>query len=577
LQVAPRAQPFIRRVLQHLPGELLEAECTLDLAEDLFLHDHTLGGAIAALEPSRLALPIVPLTVSMEILAEAAAYLRPDLTFVEMRTVRAYRWILLELPTLRLQISARRMEDGPTPVFHVLLKEADEPAASAHLQPILEGEMVMAARRPAPPQVTALTLQDEQPSRWHGQDVYTEGMFHGPIFQVIDDVTRRGRDGTAANMLTPPLDRFLRSWPAPRFVAEPVLMDAAGQLIGLWTLESLDQGFVVFPNQLARLTFYGPPFLPGERAICQARIQLLEGNRVTSDIDLLDESGTLRVRLLGWEDKRFHITRRLYQFILRPGRNALSDDWPAPLGDASLRGDAVCRRIGDWAAWESNFDFWTKVLAYGALTPRERTIWAALTGPPPRRRDWLLGRIAAKEAVAALVLSCYGLDLAPADVEIETDAQGVPQVRGPWLGALDAGVAVSIAHSDGQIVALAARGPARRPRGVGIDIEPAARPTQDFAAVAFTPDEVALLAGLDDASWPLRLWCAKEATGKALGHGLPGPHSVVATAIDPAQGSIRLQAAGALLAAAPALAGAILAARTTLDAGLVVATVFNPD
>jgi phosphopantetheinyl transferase len=548
------------------------------LAEDLFLHDHTLGREIATQDPSLLALPIVPLTVSMEILAEAAAYLRPDLTFVEMREVRAYRWILLEQPSLRLQLTARRVEDGPTPAFHVLLREANPPAGGAQTRPIVEGVMVMAAQRPPAPPVAPLALQDEQPSRWRGQTVYEEGMFHGPVFRAVDAVTRRGRDGSVAALHTPPLDGFLRSWPATSFVAEPVLMDAAGQLIGLWTLENLEQGFVVFPYQLARLTFYGAPFRPGEAATCQARSVLLEGNRVTSDIDLLDESGALRVRLLGWEDKRFHISRRLYSFILHPGRNALSDEWPAPLGDGFPRGDAICRRIGGWAAWESNFDFWATVLAHLALNRRERDIWRALPGPTPRRRDWLLGRIAAKEAIVALIRSRSGLSLAPADIEIEADDRGAPQVRGPWLETLGCALAVSIAHSEGQVAALAALGPAHRPLGVGIDVEVVSRPPEEFAAVAFTQEEAALLAASDgDSSGPLRLWCAKEATGKALGRGLPGPHSVVARSIDAAQGLIRLQPGGALLDAAPDLAGVDLTAHTTIDAGLVVATVFHED
>ncbi|RIK47375.1 MAG: hypothetical protein DCC57_14580 [Chloroflexi bacterium] len=569
-------------MLHHLPGELLEAECTLGLADDLFLHDHTLGRAIAAQDPALLALPIVPLTVSMEILAEAAAYLRPDLRFVEMRGVRAYRWILLEAPPVRLRISARRVEDGPAPAFHVSLTEAGPPAAEAHARPIVEGLMVMAAQRPSPPPVAPLALQDEQPSRWHGQKVYDEGMFHGPAFRAVDAVTRRGRDGAVAILRTPPLDGFLHSQPAPSFVAEPVLIDAAGQLIGLWTLENLAQGFVVFPYQLARLTFYGPPFRPGEAATCQARTALLEGSRVTSDIDLLDESGALRVRLLGWEDKRFHISRRLYSFILRPGRNALSDAWPAPLDGVSLRQDqdVVCRRIGDWAVWESNFDFWATVLAHLALNPRERAVWRGLTGPPPRRRDWLLGRIAAKEAVVALVRRRYGLALAPADVEIATDVHGAPQVRAPWLDSLGCAVAVSIAHSGGQVAALAALGAADSSSGVGIDVEPVSRPSEEFATVAFTPQEAGLLAALDgglDAgtNWPLRLWCAKEAAGKALGRGLPGPHSLAAVSVDAAQGRVQLQPGGALLDAAPHLAGVTLAAHTALDAGLVIAVAFH--
>lgn len=572
---APGAQPFIRRVIQLVPGESLVAECTLDLAEDWFLHDHTLGREIAVQDAGLRALSIVPLTVSMEVLAEAAAALRPDLVFVEMREVRAYRWILLEQDRLRLRITAQRVEAGATPAFHVRLHEADEPAASANTLPIIEGVMVMAGERPPAPQVAPLTLRDERPSRWQEAQVYREGMFHGPVFQAIRTVTRRGSDGSVATMQTPPLDGFLRGLPQPRFVAEPVLMDAAGQLIGLWTLENLESSFVVFPYRLERLTFYGAPFRPGEGATCQARTELLEGGRVTSDIDLIDEAGALRVRLLQWEDKRFHLSRRLYAFILRPGRNALSDSRSICLRGGEDDAEAVCRYIGDWARWESNFDFWGKVVAYGVLSPQERAEWQTLTGPELRRYEWLMGRIAAKEAVVELVRSRYGLALAPADVVIENDDQGAPHVRGGWLAELDRPVLVSIAHSAGQAMALAALGADGGLHGVGIDFEPASRRSQDFAEIAFTPEEQTLLAASSsaDPSWPLRLWCAKEAVGKALGLGLPGPHSVAATALESGAGRVHLRLAGRLAAQRPDLADRDFTAATTVQDGLVVAAV----
>jgi 4'-phosphopantetheinyl transferase EntD len=245
--------------------------------------------------------------------------------------------------------------------------------------------------------------------------------------------------------------------------------------------------------------------------------------------------------------------------------------------------DVVCRYIGAWATWESNFDFWAKVLAYLALAPQERAAWQALTGPEQRRREWLLGRIAAKEAVVELVRNYCGLALAPADVVIENDARGAPHPRGGWLAALDRPVGLSIAHSAGQALALAALGTHTNPPGVGIDFERASRQTQEFAEIAFTPEEQAFLTAYSsaDPTWPLRLWCAKEALGKALGMGLPGPQSVVATALDHTSGLIRLKLAGTLAAQLPAHDGQQFTATTLLkdsdEGGLVVAMVLNHD
>src|ERR1017187_1940911 len=80
--------------------------------------------------------------------------------------------------------------------------------------------------------------------------------------------------------------------------------------------------------------------------------------------------------------------------------------------------------------------------------------------------------------------------------------------------------ALSIAHSHGTAVALAVLDPEAR---VGIDLESLTHRREDFETIAFSPDERSLLAALPRdlrREWALRMWCAKEAVGKALGRGL---------------------------------------------------------
>jgi len=58
---------------------------------------------------------------------------------------------------------------------------------------------------------------------------------------------------------------------------------------------------------------------------------------------------------------------------------------------------------------------------------------------------------------------------------------------------------------------------------VGIDLESLTHRREDFEDIAFSPDERSLLAALPRdlrREWSLRMWCAKEAVGKALGRGL---------------------------------------------------------
>jgi len=168
-----------------------------------------------------------------------------------------------------------------------------------------------------------------------------------------------------------------------------------------------------------------------------------------------------------------------------------------------------------------------------------------------RRQEWLLGRCAAKQAVQSLLERDLGLHLPPTEIEIVPDPYGRPQVSCPADRLLTRAApkraaperaapkgaaskrafraatvrerlqpSLSIAHSQGTAVALTVLDPGAR---VGIDLESLTHRRQDFEAIAFSPDERRLLAALPmdlRQEWALRMWCAKEAVGKALGRGL---------------------------------------------------------
>ena len=68
------------------------------------------------------------------------------------------------------------------------------------------------------------------------------------------------------------------------------------------------------------------------------------------------------------------------------------------------------------------------LLADLILSPGEREHWASMRGVEKRRREWLLGRCVAKEAVRALLERNLDLHLSPAEIEIVPDPYGRPLV-----------------------------------------------------------------------------------------------------------------------------------------------------
>jgi phosphopantetheinyl transferase len=190
--------------------------------------------------------------------------------------------------------------------------------------------------------------------------------------------------------------------------------------------------------------------------------------------------------------------------------------------------------------------FWSKVAAGIVLGRDERRRFETLTLPPMNLAGWLLARMAAKDAVRALV----GRELTMADIAIDPGPHGAPRaaiatraLQAPHVGLAHKGfVAVAVAAAAGIC------------DGVGIDVEPVGPLDPALAADAFTPEEQALLApGGHDA---VSAWAAKEAIGKALGRGLPGgPRDLVLVAHDTASGTFVCRTAGRLQREAPETTG----------------------
>jgi phosphopantetheinyl transferase len=355
-----------------------------------------------------------------------------------------------------------------------------------------------------------------------------------------------GEDGATATLAVKPARGLLRSQPSPAFLTDPVLLDQPGQVVGLWTAERLESGYVIFPFALEALHLYNYPRAEAS-ATCRAHIALIGEQRVRSDLDIVGPDGRLWARFIGWEDRRFDLAPDFHRLLLAPAEVTLSRPWPAPA--AQLPG-ALVHRLG-LADFPKDFftahgGLWTRVLAHLVLGRRERALWQALRLPERRRLEWLLGRLAAKDAVRAHVRERLGLALSPAEVEVLPDEHGRPNVHGDWAAQLPRPPRLSISHSAGLALAVVAAG---AEAGLGVDVERLGHLTEAAEAMAFSAEERELLAGLREdpaAEWPLRLWCAKEAAAKALGRGLAaGPRALVVTQVAAASGLVQVSAGAA--------------------------------
>ncbi len=506
--------PLLGRIIER-NSEYLLSERLFDLTQDVFLLDHTLGGEVSERHPELYPLPVIPFTFSMEILAQAAVYLLGgDKVVVGLYNLRGYRWLALDQGQLLLQISAKILPQQDTKNWDIYVKLFQSSATESRQILVFEGYVRLSNQLPPAPFPQAFHLENAAPSQSNDVDLYRLGMFHGKRLQGVKHIRQWSKQGMEAELEVLRIYDFFTNIQQPIFRTDAGLLDAAGQLVGYWLTEQFGPDVNCFPFQVSALHQYTEPLLPGSKVLCRALIEFTSSSQIQAQFELLDDTGRVIARLEQWQDRYYTVPHAFYQCRLQPQTSYLSTAWmQSEIG-------LVCRRIEPFPEHflDDSWGIWKRVLAHLMLNQAERDFWYKLPEKGGRRADWLLGRIAAKDALRQWVKQTFNLELAPADIEILATDLGKPFVRCPELEAMGWLPDVSISHSRGYIVAAVAP----MNMHVGIDLERLDIPRpDDWLIGAFTAQELALVSQFNRVI-TVGFWCAKEAVAKALGTGLKG-------------------------------------------------------
>nr|WP_281182508.1 type I polyketide synthase [Streptomyces sparsogenes] len=367
--------------------------------------------------------PVVPATTIIGHLMDAAERAAPGRRAVAVHGARFGRWVTAA-PAAEVAVTVAPSPEGPD-------RLAVDFGRSAH------ATVQLAPRYPYPrpdpwpadpaaeraPDHTAAQLYDE---RW---------MFHGPAFQGVSEITAIGAARVRGVITTP--------------AAPGALLDNVGQLLGYWLMATRTERTVVFPVGMRRIRLFGPHPRPGTPVECLIRVVALTDTTLEADVQLL-VGGEVWARIDGWQDRRFdnHPTTRPVERF--PELNALSE--PRPGGWVLLH-----ERWPDLASRD--------LIMRNHLGGVERTAYERHA--PRGRRQWLLGRIAAKDAVRRWLWAHGEGPVFPAEVQVCEDARGRPYVlgaHGRTLPALDVSLA---SRAEAGVALVVPRPPGRGGGGPG--------------------------------------------------------------------------------------------------------------
>jgi len=421
--------------------------------------------------------PVVPMMRSIDTLIELAGELVPELIPIEIERVRANRWLEVE-PAVDVELKAEF--DG---------KDRIRIAVGDYL----EGTVVLAKDYPAASTPRPLGNGSGIQPCHTARQYYDEGWtFHGPAFQMLTELGPMTDKGIEGKIDCLP--------------ARGALLDAGGQLAGYWCVLHTDRDRIVLPYRIDRVRYYGPHPATGDRMEGRAHILELTDLWQRSDIEIYKDN-RVWVRMEGFEDRRFQGDGRIFRMAQSPGTG----------GAALMRPEGYSLISESWDTSASRY-----LIARLYLASQELAEYRAKT--PRQQRTWLLGRIAAKDAVRNLLWAQGSTEIYPMQVRISNDDQGRPYVAGPWRDDLR----ISLAHKDNLAVAMVARGV-----DVGIDVERIVPRDQSFVSAAFHASELDLIPEDDRDEWLTRLWVAKEALAKWRGQGLKGdPRGLVISVLN---------------------------------------------
>ncbi|KXH85095.1 type I polyketide synthase [Chryseobacterium kwangjuense] len=407
---------------------------------------------------------VIPMTMIFEQLAEIAQAEIPGTKVHKIMNVSVFQWMNVAQP---FEKTVKGEWRSP---HHAYLE----------IENFVNAEILLSSNTPSSPAFNR-SIGDLLPIERTPEEIYDKHMFHGELYQGITEVSAVGTKGIIGKI--------------KGNGGKGSLLDNAGQLFGLWLQLTLTKDRIAFPVKIRDIEFFGA--MNDQDGLFECTCMLTELNEEFAIADIvLTRDGKVWCAITGWQNRRLEIDEPLWNVSMSPLHNRLSEE----IAPEVFFFHQAYTRVASW-------DFILKRY----FNHSEKQYHQQLL--PNKRKDWMVSRVAVKDAVRNLLREQKNHPCFPITFEIRSNEAGKPYL----IGDITEDVHISLAHKGKEAVGIARYG-----RPVGIDMEIMEERSSGFYDLVFTDHELALLKDRDQAEWTTRFWTAKEAYGKFLGTGLKG-------------------------------------------------------
>ncbi len=280
--VVPRGARLSRAEVLKQTDTEMQLRLRLDPEFDIYLKDHAFDGT-----------PVLPMAVATELMSEAAQFMHADLKLNAMQNMDIPSGIMFENGARDLFINLKeisRTSDTVTlEIFITLTAAANRRTFTAKAvlkkeAASIEAQELSFSQKYQKPEFST----PEAPPTVH--EVYSSWMFHGPLFQGISSVDQMGHNGIEGQLEATPIADCLKEIGTERWLVDPLLLDSAMQLAGVWARNYM--GITALPTGFTTLHLFSKPEGTKFRAIVQIPHETKNG-QLKCNVGIYNESGEL--------------------------------------------------------------------------------------------------------------------------------------------------------------------------------------------------------------------------------------------------------------------------------------------